>query len=231
MAIEVKNTKGLANISGVKLLVVGASGSGKTNLARSTGKTIIISAESGDLTLNDVEVDTVRVKSLNELKEAYKYVKDNSDKYDTVIIDSITETGDLIVAELKKDPEFSSMKDGMKLWMKFSEIMLAIAKSFRDLDNINVVILALAESIKNGFEEKIMPMIPAKKVQAKLGSLYDEVLMIRVDEDGNREFVCRPIPDFDAKDRSGKLEPVEPYDKLKGLKPIFNKILQIKESK
>ena len=64
MAIEVKNTKGLIKHSGVKCLIVGGSGSGKTNLARSTGKTIIISAESGDLTLNDVDVDSIRVKSL-----------------------------------------------------------------------------------------------------------------------------------------------------------------------
>jgi energy-coupling factor transporter ATP-binding protein EcfA2 len=225
MAIEVKSTKGAAKSNGVKVLVVGGSGVGKTNLFRSTGRTIIISAEGGDLTLNDVDVDSIRVKSLAELKEAYIYVSEHSKDYDTVGIDSITEIGELIVAELKKMPEYSEMKDGMKLWMKFSEIMLQIAKSFRDIDGLNVVILALPESIKNGFEEKIMPMIPAKKVQAKLGSLYDEVFLIRVNDDGEREFVCQPTADFDAKDRSGKLDPVEPYGKEDGLTPIFKKIL------
>ena len=225
MAIEIKSTKGLAKQAGVKMLVCAPSGFGKTNLARSTGKTIIISAEGGDLTLNDVDVDSIRVSSLGELKEAYEYVNSHKDDYDTVIIDSISEIGDMIVAELKKDPEFSSMKDGMKLWMKFSEIMLAIAKSFRDLQNINVVILALVESVKSGFEEKLLPMIPAKKVQAKLGSLYDEVLLITVDEEGNRLFVCQPTQSFDAKDRSGRLEATEPYDKNEGLKPLFTKIL------
>ena len=225
MAIEIKSTKGLANQSGVKCLIVAPSGAGKTNLARSTGKTIIISAESGDLTLNDVEVDTIRVKSLVELREAYEYVASHTAEYDTVMIDSLTEIGEMIVSELKRDPEYSSMKDGMKMWMKFTDIMNGMAKSFRDLDGINVVILALAESVQNGLQEKIMPLIPAKKAQAKLGSYYDEVFLIRINEEGKREFICSPIQEFDAKDRSGKLEPVEPYDKYEGLKPIFAKIL------
>lgn len=132
----------------------------------------------------------------------------------------------MIVSELKKDPEYSSMKDAMKMWMKFTDIMNGMAKAFRDLDGINVVILALPESIQNGLQEKIMPLIPAKKAQAKLGSYYDEVFLIRINEDGNREFICHPIQEFDAKDRSGKLDPVEPYDKNNGLKHIFDKIMK-----
>ncbi|OQX82759.1 MAG: hypothetical protein B6D63_07275, partial [Candidatus Latescibacteria bacterium 4484_7] len=105
VAIEVTSTKGAANRSGIKMLVVGPSGSGKTNLARSTGKTIIISAEGGDLTLNDVAVDSIRVTNLSELKEAFAYVRDHTADYDTVVIDSITEIGEMVVADLKKEPE------------------------------------------------------------------------------------------------------------------------------
>ncbi len=224
MAIEVTSTKGAANRSGIKMLVVGPSGSGKTNLARSTGKTIIISAEGGDLTLNDVAVDSIRVTNLSELKEAFAYVRDHTADYDTVVIDSITEIGEMVVADLKKEPEFASMKDSMKLWMRFTDIMLAIAKSFRDLDGINVLILALPENVKVGYDDKILPLIPAKKVQAKLGSLYDEVFLIKIDEEGNREFVCAPTGEFDGKDRSSKLPQTMEYDKEKGLKPIFEMI-------
>ena len=224
MAIEVRSTKNAAKQNGIKFLIVGPSGSGKTNLARSTGRTIIISTEGGDLTLNDADVDSIRVKSLEELREAYEYVSSNKDQYDTVVLDSITDLGEMIVAELKKMPEYSDLSKSMPMWMKFSEIMLQISKSFRDIDGLNVVLLALPESVKNGFDEKIMPMIPAKKIQAKLGSLYDEVLLIRVNEDGKREFVCQPIPEFDAKDRASKLEPTEPYDKEVGLANIIKKI-------
>lgn len=225
MAIEVRSTKGAAKTAGVKILICGPSGSGKTSIFRTTGKTLVISAEGGDLSLNDVEVDSIRIKSLADLKEAYQYIVDNTDKYDTVGIDSISEIGETIVAELQKDPEYNNMKDSMKLWMQYSKIMLAIAKSFRDLDNINVVVLALIESVKSGFDEKVMPLIPAKKVQAKLQSLYDVVALIQVDDEGNRNFICSSTQSFDAKDRSDNLNSVEPYTKKDGIAPLFKKVL------
>jgi len=226
MAIEIINSKGIAKKSGVKLLCFGKSGVGKSSIFRTTGKTLLISSESGELVLNDIDtVDIIRVKTLNELKEAYKYAKEHTDDYDTIGIDSISDIGEIIVAELKKDPEYSSMKDGIKMWMKFSDIMLGVAKSFRDLDGVNVVIIALEESVKNGFEEQIVPLIPAKKVQAKLPSLYDEVFYIKINEGGEREFITQPLGDVVAKDRSGKLDPVEKYTKENGIKIIFNKIL------
>ena len=82
------------------------------------GRTIIISPEKGDLALNDAEnCESIQISSLLQLREAYNYVVANKDSYDTVGIDSISEIGQMVVAELKKDPEFSSMKDGMKLDM------------------------------------------------------------------------------------------------------------------
>ena len=116
MAIEVKKTKGSASRDGVKLLIFGGSGTGKTTLLASMGRTIIISSEKGDLALNDAEnCESIQISSLLQLREAYNYVVANKDSYDTVGIDSISEIGQMVVAELKKDPEFSSMKDGMKL--------------------------------------------------------------------------------------------------------------------
>ena len=116
MAIEVKKTKGSASRDGVKLLIFGGSGTGKTTLLASMGRTIIISSEKGDLALNDAEnCESIQISSLLQLREAYNYVVSNKDSYDTVGIDSISEIGQMVVAELKKDPEFSSMKDGMKL--------------------------------------------------------------------------------------------------------------------
>lgn len=116
MAIQVKKTKGAASRDGVKFLIYGGSGMGKTTLLSSMGRTIIISPEKGDLALNDADnCESISVNTLLELREAYNYVVANKENYDTVGIDSISEIGQMVVSELKKDPEFSSMKDGMKL--------------------------------------------------------------------------------------------------------------------
>lgn len=117
MAIEVRKTKGSAKRDGVKFLIFGGSGTGKTSLLASMGRTIIISAEKGDLALNNADnCESIQISNLIELRESYNYVIEHRNEYDTVGIDSISDIGQMIVAELKRDPEFSSMKDGIKLY-------------------------------------------------------------------------------------------------------------------
>jgi phage nucleotide-binding protein len=209
MAVKVENSKNLAKENGIRVLLYGASGVGKSFQAVHTGKTVVITSEKADLTLNDFDVDIIKINSSKELKEAYNYVAENADKYDTVFIDSLTDIGEMIVMELKKSGNYSK-SDTYKMWSDFTDIMITITKSFRDMENINVVLICLEESIKNGFEEKIVPQIPAKKAKSKLVSLYDIVTRLHVNENGEREFLCAPSDEFDAKDRSGKLNPVEP---------------------
>jgi hypothetical protein len=98
--------------------------------------------------------------------------------------------------------------------------MYAIAKAFRDLKGANVVLIALAETIKENFEDKLYPMIPAQKVQKKLPALYDEMFFLSVDNTGARSLICQPTSGVVAKDRSNRLDPVEVAD----LGLIFKKI-------
>lgn len=207
--MEIQKLEKSINNNGVKILLYAPSGAGKTSTLKTTGKTLLISLEGGELSLAGSDnVDILRPRSYDELKQAYKIAKENLDKYDTLAIDSLTELGEMIVAHLKKDPEFNSMKDGMKMWMRYSDLMYEVCKSFRDIGNIDVVLIALAETVKENFEDRLYPMIPAKKIQSKLPQLYDLVLYLNVDENSNRSIMTQPTSGVMAKDRSGKLQPV-----------------------
>ncbi len=225
MAIEVTNTMNAVHGNGFNALVIGPSGSGKTSIFKYTGKTIIISSEGSELTLNDNDVDVIKIKSSVELKEAYEYVSQHKDEYDCVGIDSFTDMSEMINAELKADPYYGDAKNSIVMWGKQAEISSKIAKAFRDLNGINVIILALPETVKVGFDETIVAMMPGKKTQSIISSYYDIVMLIKVDEDGNRYFVTGMTEDFSGKDRSDKLSPVEPYTKEDGIRPLFDKVL------
>lgn len=219
MAIEIQKVSDVLKTQGIKCLVYGSSGVGKTSLLNTLSDVLLISFENGELAVKGHKtLDVVKPKSLAELRQVFEMIQ--SGKWKNVAIDSLTELGEMIVAELKRDPEYSSMKDGMKLWMRFSDLMLAVSKSFRDIDGVNVILIALPETKLENYVEKLVPLIPAQKVQAKLPALYDEVLYLNVDQSGVRELVCQPTSSITAKDRSGTLDPVEPAD----LNAIFAKI-------
>ena len=219
--MEIKSLSDSITHNGIKVLVHSCSGNGKTSLLKTTGKTLMISLENGELSLSGAtNVDVISPKNMIELKQAYMLAKDNADKYDTLAIDSLTELGEMIVSDLKKNPEFSGLSNGMKMWMQYSDDMYAICKAFRDIKGINVVLLALSETRKENFEDRLYPMIPAQKIQLKLPALYDEMFYLAVDEKGNRSLITQPTSGIMAKDRSGLLNAVEEPD----LGKIFNKI-------
>ena len=69
MAINLKSTGSLA-ASGVKLLVYGAAGVGKTALIATLPSPIVLSAEGGLLSLQSADLPYIDVASLDALREA-----------------------------------------------------------------------------------------------------------------------------------------------------------------
>ena len=57
---------------GVKMLVYGASGSGKTTLIKTANNPIIISSESGLLSLADCDIPVIEIKTEADLKDRRK---------------------------------------------------------------------------------------------------------------------------------------------------------------
>ena len=74
MAIKVQSTADI-QFHGVKCIIFGGPGVGKTRSIATAPKPIIISAEEGLLSLMEVDVPFIEVKSLDDLNEAYNFLK------------------------------------------------------------------------------------------------------------------------------------------------------------
>ena len=75
MRIKLTNTRDAARTNGIKVLVYGQAGSGKTSLCATTGGTpIIISAEGGLLSLRASDIPVIEVSSIADVHEAYAFL-------------------------------------------------------------------------------------------------------------------------------------------------------------
>ena len=223
MAIQLKSTNGLHG-SRIKALVYGNAGAGKTKLLGTwdNQKTLLISAESGLLSLEDQNISVLECKSYADVREAYQFVtqSDEAQQFELIGIDSLTEIADMIVGHLEQQPEYQDPKNTMKLWSEYNKRITAIVKGFRALEK-HVIFTALPEDVKDGDMLVTKPFIKGNAAQRMLESYFDEVFHLYVERaDGSRRIQTQPTTTHSAKDRSGKLADPEEAD----LSTIFQKI-------
>ena len=136
MTVQLTSTKGFG-ISSLTALVHGPSGSGKTYAARTCpGKTLVVSAEAGLLSLRDVSLDVALVKAFKDLQQVYVMLLDNEAGYEWVYIDSLSEVAEICLAE-----EMTKTAHGVKAYGEMQTKVMRMVKAFRNLP-LNVVFSA-----------------------------------------------------------------------------------------
>lgn len=216
--MKIMTTDTAAASAGLKVLVYGAPGVGKTMLCATTGdpeKTVILSAEGGLLSLRKHRLQTWVIESFEDMRTAYEQIRDGG-KFTWVCLDSVSE-----IAEQCLIGEKRRTSDGRRAYGEMADSMFRLLRAFRDLP-INVYFSCklgaeqsqVGEDGKTGFG----PLLPGRQLGEGVPYMFDEVFALRVAADGEdktrvtRWLMTQPDGRWTAKDRSGELSPWEPPD-------------------
>lgn len=224
MPITIKNTAEVT-VNGIKAVVYGPAGSGKTSLCATAPNPIILSAESGLLSLRGVELPYIEISDYKGLEEAYTWVMESAEakQFDTICLDSLSEIGEVVLSDLKKH-----YKDPRQAYGDVQDQMLSLVRNFRDMPEKNVYFSCKEEDNKDGTTGLIMfrPMMPGTKLPNQIPYFFDEVFRMTLYTDPQtkeetRALMTKGDQKYVAKDRSGSLDLWEPPD----LSHVFNKII------
>lgn len=215
---------------GIKVLVYGRSGVGKTQLSTTlpANETLYIAAEPGTLTLrNFPPMKGVRITTAIELQETinWMYQSGSLAGFRNIYFDSITEIAEIVLANAKM-----TSADGRKAYGILIDSMIPYIKAFRDIP-LNVVMVAKQSRVVDEVSKMILfgPDMPGQQLSKELPYLFDEVLRLGIGKMPNGEeyrfLQCQPDMQYEAKDRSGALLAAEPPD----LGLLFSKILARKQ--
>lgn len=212
MAISLKRTRDLAK-NGVKLLVYGQAGAGKTSLIRTLPNPLVLSAEAGLLSIQDADLAYIEIKTIDDLREAYSYIiSEEGAGFESIALDSISEIAEVILNAEKK-----TAKDPRQAYGAMQEQVSDLIRAFRDIPGKHVYMSAKLEKSTDEMGRILYaPSMPGNKTGQQLPYFFDEVLALRVERDaeGNvqRALMCDGDGLWQAKDRSGKLAAWEAPD-------------------
>lgn len=204
----IKNTNALHDSGKINALIYGESGAGKTRLALTCDRPLIISAEGGLMSLQGADIPYIEVTDIKTAREAVKYATQHAAEYGTIIFDSLSEIAEIVLADLmQKTP------DPRKVYPEMESAVTRLIRQLRELP-CSVIWIAKQTTVTDDAGRKsYAPLVPGQKFSDKLPYLLDLVGRLVVDtvqkEDGtvSHRRTLRFVPDgtFTAKDRSGKL--------------------------
>lgn len=220
--IKITSTKNVG-LNGVKCAVYGPAGIGKTVLCATAPTPIIVSSESGLLSLRDYDIPVIEVKTVNDVNDTLKWANESkeAENFETICLDSITEIAEVHLINYKEE-----FPDPRTAYGKLADDVSSLIRNFRDLKEKNVyfsakVVKTLDDTTGTTFH---LPSMPGKQLLHGFPFFFDELFYMKIKElEGGKEIRCLQTgPDLkhEGKDRSGCLNFIEKPD----LTYIFDKI-------
>ena len=229
-------TTSQANLNaGVKILTYGESGMGKTMLVATLPAPLLISAESGLLSLSKenigrvygagrpgicYDIPTIEVSCIEDVEQAYLWVTNPQNnpvnangipQFRSLAMDSVTEIAEKVLNNAKR-----SAKDPRQAYGELIERMETLVRAFRDLPALNIYMSSKMSRNKDEVTgiTAYGPSMPGSKLGSAMPYFFDEVFKLAVGKDTNTQAEFRYIqtqPDLQnvCKDRSGKLDRME----------------------
>lgn len=229
--VRISSTAGIGANTGVKFLVLGQPGSGKTRLCATMPNPIILSAEAGLLSLRKANLPYIEIKNVQDFNNAWLWVAGSAEarKFASICIDSLSEIAENELAYAKRQT-----KDGRKAYGDTQEQVEIIMRNFRNLQGPHIYFSAKMEMDKDGAGNPFPKvMMPGNKLAQNVPFIFDEVfhLVRSRTPEGQAYSSLRtaPMNEWDCvKDRSGNLDAWEgpaPGSDLPSLGQIIQKIV------
>lgn len=235
---DLKPAASLARRYGVKSIIFGGPGSGKTPLVNSAPSPVLLVTEPGMLSMRNSPIKHCKVaETYAEITDfmVWFFKSSEAKQFHTLAIDSISNVAEIILIE-----ELAKVKHGMKAYGLMSEKVMQICNSLFYMPEKHIVLIAKQGLIENGKQTIIQggevtyepilqkrPFFPGKDLNVKIPHLFDNVMHLgEVTIPGQPKPVkalrTKEITEIFARERSGLLADLEPPD----LSAIFQKAMQ-----
>ncbi len=188
--MKIRSTKDLEENPKVNMLLYGPPGSGKTTIAGTFPNPIYLNIEAGVNTLMGQDIDFVDINEWEEVKEVYNSLISGELKYESVIIDSVTELMKKRGLEIQGSRQSLRIQDWGILIREIEDMM----RRFRDLPQ-HVLFIFSEEEMKDGDRIVKRPSVSGRTLSATACGFVDLVGYTKVVKDKTVQYLTQFTPD------------------------------------
>ena len=187
----------------LKALIYGNPKTWKTTFAGTAPKPLFICAENGLLSIANKAPDFVEVKTLQELKDLYKRLKETKPDYDTIVIDSLSE-----ISKIIKDNLTNSGNKQMILRDRgvFSEEMLQAVRQIIALPYHVVAIVHTKEVLDEAWVIQFYELSIETKAKNEVTRYFDVIGFSYIDKEGQYKISIKGSSKTLCGDRSNTID-------------------------
>lgn len=201
----------LAQRFGVKSVMYGGPGSGKTPLLNTAPRPLLCVAEPGMLSMRNSNIPAYDAYTPERLDEFFKWLKNSSEAkaFDTIGVDSISQ-----VAEIYLRQEEDRNAHGLKAYGEMAKRVMEHMNDLFYMPQKHVYLIAKEMTEDQKGIRMRRPYFPGKDLNVKVPHMYDEILHLGLERPPGfiQDVVAiRTRQSFDcmARDRSGMLNELE----------------------
>jgi hypothetical protein len=210
---DLKPAGTLANSSGVKAIVFGPPGSGKTPIFNTAPRPLLLACEPGLLSMRGSQVPTYQAHSGKTIDDFFQwFFKSNEPKnFDTIGVDSVSQMCDIYLQDALK-----TNKHGLAAYGEMARNVMDQLRPLFFMEQKHCYLICKQTYYKENGIDKKTPYFPGQQLPTEVPHLYDLILHLGIHNVPNRgqikSFQCWESIDTLARDRSGKLDEFEPPD-------------------
>jgi hypothetical protein len=207
---DLRPAKEFARKFGMKAIVYGPAGTGKTPIINSAPRPVLLATEPGLLSMRNSEVPTWIAPTKNKIDEFFKWFELSAEakKFDTLAIDSTSQMCEIALNEAK-----ARIKHGLQQYGDMADYVYPYLERLYFMAEKHMYLIAKEEVQDSGFRR---PYYPGKQLPIQIPHRYDCILRVAkvpIPNAGEQTaFQCNGSYDVMARNRTGDLADFEPPD-------------------
>ncbi len=204
---------------GVKAIVYGPAGSGKTPIINTAPRPVMLACEPGLLSMRGSTVPTFIGATAKSIDEFFDWLFSSAEtkNFDTVAVDSISQMCEIYLEEaLTGKSKGGNKVHGLVAYGNMATEVLKQIERLYFMQYKHTYLIAKIENVTGALNNYVRPYYPGKQLPVLMPHKYDQILHLDIHNVPSvgqvRSFQCQSTIDVMARDRTGRLDMFEQPD-------------------